>query len=182
MAGKPQKRASDLQFKRGGRQERRALRVVAPGERRQAAPRVPKDLGELGRAVWRAYWHTDASLAVTAADMYDLHRYCRLIERREAIERDIYEPLDEETHAGLLVTGSMGQAAVNPKLAIVKELSREIERTREQLGILPLASMRLGVTKVTQDNGLADLHRKLRGLPADEDDEPAGVIDLDELE
>jgi P27 family predicted phage terminase small subunit len=181
VAGKPHKPASQLQSHREARAERRSLRVVDPGERKRSAPRVPQDLGALGRMMWRAIWHSDISLAISPAAIYDLHRFCRLLDRREAIEAQIYCETVAEQQRGLLVEGSMGQPVANPNLTIVKELSREIEKTREQFGIPPLAQMRLGVTKVTQDNGMADLRRKMRDLPSGERDEPAGVINLDEL-
>lgn len=169
MSGKPHKPASQLQSHREARAERRTLRVVAPAERRRV-PRVPADLGERGRVIWRAYWADDVSLAATGVDIYDIHRYCQLIEQREELEAQIAEKPTVETGYG---------ESPNPLLRIVKEMTREIEKTREQLGILPLARMRLGLVKVQQETGLHDLRQKVqRSEPRDE---PAGVIDLDAL-
>lgn len=169
MQGKrPQKPVSQLQNPRGGRAERRTLRVVEPAERK--LPRVPSDLGERGRVIWRAYWRDPVSLAATGVDIYDIHRYCQLIEQREGLEAQIA--------ARPLVENGYGEGP-NPLTRIVKELTREIEKTRDMLGILPLSRMRLGIAVVQAESGKHDLREKLqRGTPADE---PAGVIDLDEL-
>lgn len=168
MANKYQKPASQLQNQRGGRVERRTLRVVEPAER--TLPRVPRDLGERGRVIWRAYWSDPVSLAATGVDIYDIHRYCQLIEQREELEAQIAKRPIVETGYG---------ESPNPLTRIVKELTREIEKTRDMLGILPLSRMRLGLVTVQTESGKHDLKQKLRQTPAA--DEPAGVIDLDEL-
>lgn len=169
MAGKPHKPANQLQSHREARADRRTLRVVEPRERRPA-PRVPKDLGERGATIWRAYWADPVSLAATGVDIYDIHRYCQLVEQRADLEAQIAEKP--------VVENGYGEGP-NPLTRIVKEMTREIEKTREQLGILPLARMRLGLVKVQQESGLHDLREKVkRSQPRDE---PAGVIDLDEL-
>lgn len=169
MAGKPQKPASTLQSHRDARGDRRTLRVVEPSTPRKV-PRVPKDLGPRGAVIWRAYWTDPVSLAATGVDIYDIHRYCQLIEQREELEAHIA--------AHPISLNEYGEQP-NPRFRMVKELTREIEKTREQLGILPLARMRLGLVKVQQESGLHDLREKVkRSQPRDE---PAGVIDLDEL-
>ena len=169
VAGKPHKPANQLQSHRDARSERRTLRVVAPTERRKV-PRVPADLGERGKVIWQAYWRDDVSLAATGVDIYDIHRYCQLIEQREELEAHIA--------AHPISLNEYGEQP-NPRFRMVKELTREIEKTREQLGILPLARMRLGLVKVQQETGLHDLREKVqRSQPRDE---LAGAIDLDEL-
>lgn len=169
MAGKPHKPTNQLQNQRGGRAERRTLRVVEPSERRKL-PRVPRDLGERGAVIWRAYWADPVSLAATGVDIYDIHRYCQLIDQRAELETKIA--------AKPIVENGYGEGP-NPLTRIVKEMTREIEKTREQLGILPLARMRLGLVTVQQESGLHDLRQKMeRAKPTDE---PAGVINLDEL-
>lgn len=169
QGNRPQKPASQLQNQRGGRAERRTLRVVAPTERRKV-PRVPADLGARGRIIWRAYWSDPVSVAATGVDIYDIHRYCQLIEQREELEAQIA--------ARPLVENGYGLGP-NPLTRIVKEMTREIEKTRDMLGILPLSRMRLGIAVVQAETGKHDLRAKLQH--AAPTTEPTGVIDLDAL-
>lgn len=165
MANKAQKPAGQLQYKREGRAERRTLRVVQPDEPRKV-PRPPKTLTGIGRVVWRAYWSDSVSLAASEVDLYDIHRYCHLIERREALEASIAETPTVRNEYG---------EQPHPKFKIIRELSREIEKTREHLGILPLAKMRLGLVTVQAEHG----RRSLPPKPKRED--RPGVLDLDAL-
>ncbi len=156
MAGKPQKPTDQLQFRRGGRAERRTLAVEAPGgapATAPAAPKAPKGLEQLGRRVWKAYWADPVSRAASGVDLYDVERYCRLLDQRAAWEAQLI--------AQPTVTNEYGEQP-HPLFKLVKELTREIEKLREQLGILPLARMRLGLVTTQQKATAADLRAKLR--------------------
>lgn len=182
---KPQKPASQLQFQRGGRAERRTFPVVVPREE-LVAPPAPAGLKATGAAVWEAYWTDPVSLAATRADGHDIARYCRLHDERAAVERQIARRGHE--HGGHVIEGVNGPI-LNPLHRVRRELTREIEKLREQLGILPLARMRLGLVQTQRDIGVADLRRRL-----DRSDEArdaieaeatavgeAGDVDLDNL-
>jgi phage terminase small subunit len=154
---KPRKPVDQLQFQRGGRAERRTFPVAVP-DAPLVAPPAPEGLKDAGRAVWVAYWSDPVSLAATPVDGYDIARYCQLHDQREAIERKLARSKNEG--GGHVIDGVNGPA-LNPLHRARKEYTREIEKLREQLGILPLARMRLGLVQTKRDLGVSDLRRRL---------------------
>ena len=169
------KPVEQLQFRRGGEAERRTLAVVVPPGAR-TIPACPRSLKGIGRVVWRAYWSDPVSLAATAVDAYDVHRYCALVQKREALER--------VADAAPLVEGYAGMM-LNPRYKLIHEYSREIELLRNMLGILPLARMKLGLVQAQTAVTVGELKRKAAaGQPAPEQNAPVvesrgPVIDLE---
>lgn len=175
MAGKRQKTSGELQGYGSAHRGEATLTLVPPDARREV-PDPPKGLPEGLHAVWASFWASRISTLVEPADAYDVGRYFLLLAEREKHERAI--------RAKPLVEGSMGQQVPNPRLMIVKELTREIEKTREQLGILSLARLRLNIAENVERNGIADLRRKLDGGGAQREPieaEATAVVDLDAL-
>lgn len=170
MGNRRQKPAEQLQGK-GSRYRGTATVTLLPPDAAREIPACPEGLPESLQDAWHAYWADPISQVITSADGYDVGRYFVLLAEREKYERALRRKPT--------VDGSMGQPVVNPRLAIVKELTREIEKLREQLGILPLARMRLGIATTQHQASVHDLNRKLAQEPARS--EPAGVIDLDAL-
>lgn len=153
---------------KGSRYTGTSTLALVPPDARRAIPACPAGLTQKYRPVWDAFWADAVSQMLTGVDHYDVGRYFMLLRRRDTLQGQVL--------ARPTVDGSMGQPVVNPKLAILKELNREIEKLRDQLGILPMARMRLGVTtnayvntKTTDD---------LRGQLAREADT---IIDIDEV-
>jgi hypothetical protein len=76
---------------------------------------------------------------------------------------------------------------VNPRLALVKELTREIEKTREHLGILPLARIRLNIAENAEKSGVAGpaaqagRRGRRQGPEGAIEAEATEVVDLDAL-
>lgn len=177
MAGKRQKTSSELQGYGSAHRGEAPLTLVPPDARREV-PAPPPELPMALRPVWDAFWDDRVSQLIKPADHYDVRRYFLLLGEREKHERAI--------RAKPLVTGSMGQRVMNPRLALVKELTREIEKTREHLGILPLARIRLNIADNAEKSGIADLRRKLDGGGRQEpegaiDAATTSVVDLDAL-
>lgn len=167
MPNKYQKPVSQLQNPRGGRAERRMLTVVTDSAPLEIPP-LPKGLRASGKRQWEAYWSDRVSLAATVVDGYDIERYCRLLDERDTLKRAaLRKPVVQHIYG----------ETPNPRWRIVKELTREIEKLREQLGILPLSRMRLGLVSVQAEHGR-------RSLPP-EPDRPTvprpTIIDLDEV-
>lgn len=175
MANKRQKPAELLQGKGSRHRGTSTLVLVAPDERR-VVPRLPRGLGSVGRACWRAYWADTISEVATGADLQDIIRYCHLVDRRAELERKV---ADEPT-----VENEYGRQP-NPLFKLTKELTREIEKTREQLGILPLARMRLGIATTQRAASVMDIRARLSRQPVTEPRAVAPpsdeVIDLEAL-
>lgn len=175
MAAKRQKPAEQLKGRSSRYRGSSTLVLVHPEDRR-VVPRQPRGLGSVGRACWRAYWTDPISEVATGADLQDIVRYCHLVDRRAALERDL---ADEPT-----VENEYGKQP-NPLFKLTKELTREIEKTREQLGILPLARMRLGIATTQRATSVMDLRARLDRPPVAERRASATpsdeVIDLEAL-
>ena len=151
MAGQRQKPVQNLAFRRGGRGREVTIPAGSP------LGGVPKAPPRLTRAVvehWEAYWSDPISRLVTEAAVYDVRRYFVALSERERLERKAAkEPI---------VAGSAGQDTLNPLYKRLEELTREIERYRQELGILPLARMRLGVATGHARSALEEMREQLR--------------------
>lgn len=179
MGAKRQKAPEELQGKGSRYRGTSSLQLVPPDARREV-PDPPEGLPVALHQLWWAFWDDRISTLIKPADAYDVGRFFLLLAEREKHERAMRRKP--------LVEGSMGQEVVNPRLTIIKELSREIEKTREHLGILPLSRLRLGIAEnVEKSSGVAALRAQLdRGeQPAADVDEGAieveAVVNLDEL-
>lgn len=77
-----------------------------------------------------------------AADpVADLHRVERWIRAIDEYERVL--PVLTKTR---LVKGSMGQVVLNPLAAYLDSIKAELARAETELGLTPLARLRLGIT------------------------------------
>lgn len=172
MAGKPQKPASALQFKRGGRLERRGPALNPVTEEPRPVPACPRGLHEMARVYWREFWLSAAGAAVR----YETHgaqirHWIACVSERAHTEEAIAKTP--------IVKGSMDQDTMNPLLAYWKELNRKVEKYEETFGAQPLAAMRLNIAEVQRDMSVLDLNRRLAEQTPRR--EPANVIDLDAL-
>lgn len=132
-------------------------------------PPLPKGLRGAGAVMWAAYWADPVSCAASGVDGYDIGRYCLLLSQREGEER-------KAKREGVTIEGMNGPI-LNPRYRVIKEITREIEKLREMLGVTPLARMRLGLVQTQRDIGVADLRRRL-----DRSDEARGVIEAEATE
>lgn len=177
MANRRQKLPEQLQGK-GSRYRGTSSLALVPPDARREVPAPPEALPVGLHPLWAAFWEDRISTLVRPADGYDVGRFFLLLAEREKHERALRRKP--------LVLGSMGQEVVNPRLAIVKELTREIEKTREHLGILPLSRLRLGIAEnVEKTSGVAALRAQLDRHEEREDDaieaEATEVVDLDAI-
>lgn len=165
MVGRPQKQVSQLQNRRADRVERRTFPIAVPHEP-LVAPPAPRGLKAAGKVVWEQYWTDPVSCAATRADGYDIAQYCALHDRLEGIAKAIEKEGD--------VTEGMNGPILNPLWRAYKIVEARIAKYREQLGILPLARMRLGLVQTQREIGVADLRRRL-----DRSDEARGAIEAE---
>lgn len=162
MAGKRQKPAEQLQGKGSAHRGETSLHLVAPDERREV-PAPPEKLPAALLLAWDAFWADRVSTLIKPVDHYDVARYFTLLAERDKHARAI--------KAKPLVTGSTGNQVINPRLALVKELTREIEKLRDHLGILPLARLRLGIAEDTKT--VSGIEALRAGLNKGQGDEPS---------
>ncbi len=165
MANVRQKAPGLLVNRRGGRG--RGLTVVAREQR--VAPRPPPGLSPYARRVWREFfgdWVADA--VVWSADGERLRWWIQCVAERQR--------LAEILRKAPLVRGATGALIPNPVARLVRELTRDIERTEEAFGMTPTSRFRLQLLSTESQRSANDLRRELmREIPAGE------VIDLEEL-
>lgn len=159
MAGKRQKPAAELVFRRGGRVPD-TLVIAAPLDDaghlvRVDVPLPPDDISEYARDRWQQFWLSPVS-AVASMQTHGeaISHWIRLVSRRH----DLWL---EWERIGPLVRSVRGTPMTNPVWRIVRDLDEEIAHYEEQFGMTPLAQMRLGVEFMLGKGLEADL--KSRG-------------------
>ena len=123
---------------RQGHRKGRSL-TLARQEGRPSVPRPPDGLLAGSRKQWRAYWLSDVARA--ADRKVDYPRIVRWIETLD--EYDRVNPILKQTR---LVKGSTGQPALTPLASYVEALRVELRAAENDLGLTPLARLRLGIT------------------------------------
>ncbi len=111
-------------------------------ELREDAPEVPtcpKGLLKRTRERWASYWSSDVARAVDP--IADLHCVERWIHALDEYER-VY-PLVKRKR---VVTGSQEQEVLNPLATYLSRLQREIRSAEAELGLTPMARLKLGIT------------------------------------
>ena len=156
MAGQRQKPVQNLAFRRGGRGREVTIPTHSPLEE---APAPPPRLTRAVAEHWEAYWSDPISRLVTEATVYDVRRYFSALAERERLER--------KAGKAPIVAGSAGQDTLNPLYDRIEELTREIEKYRQELGILPLARMRLGVATGHARSALEEFRERLNQRAAE---------------
>jgi P27 family predicted phage terminase small subunit len=100
--------------------------------------RAPKGLLAATKRIWSAYWQSPVSRAVDReADRYRVERWITTI--------DEYERINAAFKQTRIVKGSTGQPVLNPLSQYLQQLLAEINKAETELGLTPLARMRLGI-------------------------------------
>jgi P27 family predicted phage terminase small subunit len=101
-------------------------------------PRAPTGLLDASRRRWKAFWNSAVAKAVDLdADLYRVERWIGCV--------DEYERVNAAFKKTRLVKGSTGQPALNPLATYLQQLLGEINKAEAELGLTPLARMRLGI-------------------------------------
>jgi hypothetical protein len=174
LAGKPQKRPSQLQNKRGGRLERRGPELRPVTDATRPIPPCPDGLNPKAAAIWEGFWLSNAG-AATPYEPYrgQLEHWITCVSERYIIH--------EKIAANPTGQGSVGQDAPSPLLPYLKELQRTIEKYEQDFGMTPLAAVRLNVADVQHKASILDLTARLERRRAEPDAIEAEAIDLGAL-
>lgn len=135
MPGSPQKPAELRQ----GHPKTAASAAVTVRADERPIPLPPRGLLKRSRQRWLDYW--ESRVAKAADPVVDLHRVERWIQAVDEYERVL--PIFKKTRT---VDGSTGQPVLNPLGAYLKSLQGEISRAETELGLTPMARLRLGIT------------------------------------
>jgi len=105
---------------------------------KNAVKKAPKGLLPASKRVWKAFWDSPVSQAIDPdADLYRVERWINTI--------DEYERVNAAFKNARIVKGSTGQPALNPLAQYLQNLLAEINKAETELGLTPLARMRLGI-------------------------------------
>lgn len=164
MAGPPPKPDD----RRQGRGERTSTKragvglVALPGGKPEP-PSSPVGLLKATREDWTEFWRSPLGSLVVSADFPAVRRLFTLYDERSRA----YSGYRRER----LVLGGNKQQALNPLLAAMGMLDKEIRALEDRFGLTPMARLRLGVALGEAAKSLDELNRS---LDADDDtDEPA---------
>jgi P27 family predicted phage terminase small subunit len=101
-------------------------------------PKAPRGLLESSRKRWAAYW--SSAVAQAADRVVDLHRVERWIRAVDEYERVL--PVFRKTR---LVKNAPGSVVLNPLAGYLNQLEAVIQRAETDLGLTPVARLRLGI-------------------------------------
>jgi len=131
-AGRPRKPIAQRQ----GHRTQAAL-VVVPSPLKRTVPRPPDGLLPSSRKAWRVYWQSDVSRVADPVDMPRIERWIKTLDEYERVN-----PILKQTR---LVKGSTEQPVLNPLAPYVASLAAELRAAEYELGLTPLARLRLGI-------------------------------------
>ena len=141
-----------------------------PNAAKISAPRPPKGLLAASKRLWTMFWNSPVAQAVDlAADRYRLERWINCV--------DEYERINAAFRNTRIVKGSTGQPVLNPLSQYLQQLLGEINKAEAELGLTPLARMRLGIAYGEAKLTAIELSRALDEL-GEVEIEP-GIIDGD---
>jgi P27 family predicted phage terminase small subunit len=111
---------------------------TAPKSAKHRDIRAPKGLLAASKRIWTAFWNSPVSHAVDVdADRYRVERWISTV--------DEYERINAIFRQTRIVKGSTGQPVLNPLAQYLQQLLAEINKAETELGLTPLARMRLGI-------------------------------------
>ena len=117
-------------------------------------PLPPRGLLKRSRERWRGYWNSQVARAVDpVADLHLVERWIKAVDEYERVL-----PVFEKTR---LVKGSMGQLVMNPLAAYLQQVKGELSKCETELGLTPMARLRLGLVAAQGQLTVEELNRRL---------------------
>lgn len=102
-------------------------------------PAPPPSLLKASKERWESYWHSAVSSAADLqADWGVLERWIRSVDEWHRAYRDFRKARTTE--------GSTGQLVLSPLAKLIRQLEAEIARAEHELGLTPMARLKLGLT------------------------------------
>lgn len=126
-------------------------------------PRPPAGLLPASKRRWRTFWGSPVAKAVDwSADAHRIERWIQAV--------DEYERVREVFVKARLVKGSMGQPTLNPLAGYLSTLLAEISKAEAELGLTPMARLRLGLAMGQARLTAEELNRALdEGEPSSQE-------------
>lgn len=143
-----------------------ALTLVPPSE----IPPAPKDFLVATRKEWDAFWASPIAASTVATDEASVLRLFTY--------RDEWRRCRNALAKGRFVKGSMGQVVLNPAAKQMLALEKAISALEGELGLTPLARMKLGFAtgqaaqSLREFNSASDPPRRVESEVLIADDDP----------
>jgi P27 family predicted phage terminase small subunit len=135
-----------------GAKEAPRLELVAVSS--PTIPDPPSGLLKKTGETWRAYWESQVSAAVDRkADGHRIERWIRAV--------DEYERCSRTFRRHRIVSGSTGQPTLNPLAAYLAKLETSITKAEAELGLTPMARLKLGIAYGEAQMTARELNRQL---------------------
>lgn len=129
-------------------------------------PPAPIGLLKVSKDRWEAYWRSAISSAVDLnADFGLVERWIRSVDEWHRAYRSFRKER--------VTTGSTGQLVLSPLAKLISQLESEIGRCEQQLGLTPIARLKLGLTANQERLTAAALNRSLSEEDASSPDRDA---------
>lgn len=125
-------------------------------------PKAPLGLGLDELRQWDAFWASPQAQLLLETEHIIVTRYVDALQR--------YRHATELGDANPVTQGSQGQDVESPYYSIAEKALKTAERCEAQLGIGPMARMKLGVQVGEASRSLAELNAALMGGGASDDD------------
>lgn len=152
---------------RQNRIKRPELGLVDAERAEYVIPTPPAGLTKYARQRWEAFFSSPPAAAIDLrADLHRLERWIRAV--------DEYERVGRVFRKARTVNGSMGQPVLNPLAAYLATREAEIARAEAELGMTPMARVKLGIAYGQAKLTAAELNKALDAsshTDADPDDE-----------
>ncbi|GAA2137810.1 hypothetical protein GCM10009760_18620 [Kitasatospora kazusensis] len=149
------------------RQRRNARDLGAVSAPTGAIPDPPV-LGADALAAWCSYWGDVVAGVVRPADTSLAVRWARNLDR--------YHRILSLADAEPVTIGSTGQPKANPLYDLAYKIEASVRADEAQLGIGPLARLRLGVKLAEAQTSLADLAADIDAEGVSADDDPRSLL------
>ena len=164
----------------------RDLGPLAPPPVAVTVPEPPGGLLKCSRERWESFWRSTVSQAVDyVSDRPRVERWIRWLDEWGRTYRKLRK-------AELVTTGSMGQQRLNPRAGYLALCEDGVQKAENDLGLSPMARLKLGITLGRAQMTVADLRASLDQDPEVEEVpedvlrewgmiDPAPVIDLAQI-
>ena len=136
----------------------------------RSVPPAPAHISEKWKASWLVFWQSPFAQVVQPAQYPALERLFSMYDERERM--DVY--LRESP----MITGSQGQAIVNPMYRQRTAVDSEIRQLEDRFGLHPKAGLTLGIVYGEAARSLEELNARIANAAAADaisDDDPRYV-------
>ncbi len=131
-------------------------------------PACPRGLLKRTRERWESYWSSDVARAVDPiADLHCVERWIAALDEYERVLPQVRRKRTLDTAQGVVL---------NPLATYLARVQREIRSAEAELGLTPMARLKLGITFQEARRTLPVAKRETEQEPPRDQDDPRRVL------